>query len=118
MGTHTFQVTRYQADGVLQLTSHSTHPTLAKDVVRRLRDGIATCKSPRGLSPEARSVIRDMCSVARASSWTPEQLLVAVKEACYTSPEISTLTSTSEREAMISTIVTACISEFYHPRSD
>jgi hypothetical protein len=44
-----------------------------------------------------------------------EQLLIAVKEACYTSEEIGRLTTTSEREALVSTIVTACIQEFYRP---
>jgi hypothetical protein len=44
-----------------------------------------------------------------------EQLIVAVKEACYQSEEIGRLTTTSEREALVSTVVTACIQEFYAP---
>jgi hypothetical protein len=106
-------------DGVIPLaTEPSQQPALNRDVVRKLRDGIATCRSPRGLSVEARAVISDVCRIARNSSWTPEQLLIAVKEACYSSPEISRLTTASDREAMLATIVTACINEFYTPHAD
>ena len=56
--------------------------------------------------------------MARTNSWTPEQLLIAVKDACYTSPEISSLTTTSERDAVLAKIVTGCINEFYRPRDD
>jgi len=103
---------------VIQLATQSQHPTLSKDVIRRLRDGIASSKSSRGLSPEARAVIADLCLIARSNNWTPEQLLVAVKDACYTSPEISSLTTTSERETVLARIVSACITEFYNPRTD
>ena len=104
-------------DGAIQLATQSQHPTLSKDVIRRLRDGIASSKSSRGLSPEARVVISDLCSIARSNGWTPEQLLVAVKDACYSSPEISSLTTTSERETVLARIVSACINEFYNPRA-
>jgi hypothetical protein len=117
MGIHILADSYYPADGVIHLASDTPRPSFTKDVVHRLRDGIATCKSSRGLSPEARAVIADLCGIARGKSWTPEQLLIAVKDACYSSPEISSLTTTSEREAMLSTIVTACISEFYNPHA-
>lgn len=93
----------------------SQHRTLPFDAVRALRDGLATCQSTRRLSTEARYSIRDLCRTARANDWSMEQLLIAVKEACYTSEEIGRLTTTSEREALVSTIVTACIQEFYAP---
>lgn len=118
MGTHILDPGPLDGHGVILVTTYSPHPTLGQDLIRRLSDGIASCKSPRGLSHEARVVIRELCGVARASGWTPEQLLIAVKEACYSSPEISTMRTTSEREAILSTIVTACISEFYNPRTD
>jgi hypothetical protein len=47
-----------------------------------------------------------------------EQLLIAVKEACYQSDEIGRLTTASERDALVSTVVTACIQEYYTPLSD
>jgi len=56
--------------------------------------------------------------VAREHGWTPEQLLILVKEVCYTSPEITHLTTTSEREALLSMIVSGCIQEYYTPRAD
>ena len=106
------------SDGVIGLPTHVPNPTLPKDVLKRLRDGIATSRSSRGLSAEARVVITDLCSMARTNSWTPEQLLIAVKDACYSSPEISSLTTTSERDAVLAKIVTGCINEFYKPRTD
>jgi hypothetical protein len=105
-------------DGVITLATQSSHPALSKDLVKRLRDGIASSRTSRGLSPEARVVISDLCRVARSNSWTPEQLLVAVKDACYSSPEISSLTTTSERETVLARIVSGCINEFYNPRAD
>lgn len=47
-----------------------------------------------------------------------EQVLIAVKEACYQSDEIGRLTTTSERDALVSTVVTSCIQEYYAPLSD
>lgn len=38
---------------------------------------------------------------------------MAVKDACYTSPEIAHLTSTSERDAFLAKIVSSCIREYY-----
>lgn len=54
-----------------------------------------------------------LCRGAKHDGWSAEQLLMAVKDACYTSPEISHLTSTSERDAFLAKIVSACIKEYY-----
>ena len=119
MGTHIYlRSDTTLDDGVLELTTHLAHPTFSKDVLKRLRDGIASSRSSRGLSPEARIAITDLCSMARTNDWTPEQLLIAVKDACYTTPEISSLTTTSERDAVLAKIVTGCINEFYKTRDD
>ena len=100
---------------MIQFLNESVHRKLPDDSVRALRDGLATCKSSRGLSNEARRSVASLCREARSSDWTMEQLLVAVKEACYQSEEIGRLTSTSERDALVSTVVTACIQEYYAP---
>ncbi len=86
---------------------------LAPDAMSTLREGLATCRSRRGLTPEAISSIASLCAGAHRDGWTAEQLLVAVKEACYTSPEISHLTTTSERDSFLAKIVSACIKEYY-----
>ena len=78
-----------------------------------LREGLATCRSKRGLTPEANAAIISLCDGAKHDGWSAEQLLVAVKDACYSSPEISHLTSTSERDAFLAKIVSACIKEYY-----
>jgi hypothetical protein len=78
-----------------------------------LREGLATCRSKRGLTPEANAAIVTLCDGAKHDGWSAEQLLVAVKDACYTSPEIAHLTTTSERDAFLAKIVSACIKEYY-----
>ena len=103
---------------MIQLTSTPVHPKLSDEILKSLQDGLATCTSPRALSSEARRAIARLCVVAHDGAWTPEQLIIVVKEACYSSPELSHLTTTSEREALLSTIVTECIQEFYTPRAD
>ena len=103
---------------MFQLSTAPMQPRLSDDILKSLRDGLATCSLRRGLSPEARRALATICGVAREKSWNPEQLVILVKEVCYTSPEISHLTTTSEREALLATIVTGCINEYYSPRAD
>ncbi len=67
----------------------------------------------RGLTPEASAAITALCEKARDDGWTAEQLVMAVKDACYGSPEIAHLTTTSERDAFLAKVVSSCIREFY-----
>jgi hypothetical protein len=103
---------------MFQLSTAPMQQKLSDEILRALRDGLATCSLRRGLSPEAQKAIAAICGVARDKDWTPEQLVILVKEVCYTSPEISHLTTASEREALLATIVTGCINEYYSPRAD
>ncbi len=89
------------------------HVSLSKESMDQFRKGLATCRSKRGLTPEAIQAIVMLCDGARRDAWTPEQLVVAVKDACYTSSEITHLTTTSERDAFLAKIITACIQEFF-----
>lgn len=90
-----------------------THPTLPPEIATDLQRALSECSAVRGLSDYARDTIRTVCSMARSSLWTPEQLVVAVKEVCYSSPDFARQHTTSEREAIIARIVTGCIREFY-----
>ena len=65
------------------------------------------------LGPEQDELVRVLCQGARRAGWTPEQLVVAVKDACSSSADISQRTTTSERETFLARIVTACIKEYY-----
>ena len=103
---------------MFQLSTVPMQTKLSDELLKSLRDGLATCASRQGLTPEARRALVSICMVARENGWTPEQLLILVKEVCYTSPEITQLTTTSEREALLSTIVSGCIQEYYTPRAD
>ena len=40
-------------------------------------------------------------------------MVVAVKSTCYSSEQVSELDTTSERDALLAKIVTACIKEYY-----
>ena len=95
------------------LPTQSERPALNSHAMATLREGLATCRSKRGLTPEAQSAIVSICATAHEDGWTAEHLVMAVKEACYTSPEIAHLTTTSERDVFLSKIVTACIKQFY-----
>lgn len=105
------------------IISHTEEPTilpdslqrrvLPEDAMARLQAGLATCRSGHALTLEARDSIVAVCAGARRDAWTPEQLVIAVKDACYTSPEISHLTPTSERDAFLAMVITVCIQEFY-----
>ena len=86
---------------------------LPKEALDKLRSSLAARGTRKTLSTEEREVVAELCSGARKGGWTPEQLIVAVKDACYTSPEIAHLTTTSERDAFLARIVTACIEEFF-----
>ncbi len=88
---------------------------LPPEAMEKLRDGLSGCRTNRSVTPEARVAIEALVAEARRSGWTPEQLLIAVKDACYTTPEIAELTTTSEREAVLSRIVTVCIKEYFRP---
>ena len=103
---------------MFQLSTAPMQPKLSDEMLRSLRDGLATCSPHRGLSLEARDALAAVCVHARNNSWSPEQLLILVKDVCYRSPEISRLTTTSEREALLSAIVSGCIHEYYTPRAD
>ena len=113
MGAHTF--IDAGKSPMLQVVTDLNRRRLPDDSIRALRDGLATCKTSRWLSHQAHTSVAELCRTARKSDWTMEQLIVAVKEACYQSAEIARLTTTSERDALVSTVVTACIQEFYAP---
>lgn len=95
------------------MPSSARHPSLTPEGLKTLREGLATCRSKRGLTPEANAAIVVLCEKAREDGWAAEQLLMAVKDACYGSPEIAHLTSTSERDAFLAKVVSSCIKEFY-----
>lgn len=97
----------------ISLPNRTPHPALSPDALTTLREGLATCRSKRGLTPEANEAIVSLCAGAHQDGWTAEQLLMAVKDACYSSPEIAHLTSTSERDAFLAKIVSSCIKEYY-----
>ena len=88
-------------------------PVLPHEALEKLREGFTASASRKTLTPEENEAVAALCKAARESSWTPEQLIIAVKDTCYTSPEIAHLTPTSERDAFLARIVTACIKEFF-----
>jgi len=115
MGAHTLGISTDTGSGVPQLDNTRTNHAVPNPVVQALHDGLATCVSGRRLTPQARRAITELCAVARKNEWTPEQLLITVKEACYTSPDFIRLSSTSEREILIASVITGTINEFYEP---
>lgn len=85
-----------------------------QEALDKLRDGLPAWRNHKTLPPEAHEAVSALCSAAHGAGWTPEQLVVAVKDVCYGSPEVSGLTTTSERDAFLAKVVTACIREYYN----
>ena len=81
----------------------------------KLRAGLPTWRVRSTLPPEANDIVVELCGAAHRAGWSPEQLVVAVKDACYGSDEMSQMTTTSERDALLAKVVTACIKEYFRP---
>ncbi len=94
-------------------TDGQQHPLAISAALDRIRSGLPSWRLRSALPADAREVVAELCSAAREEGWSPEQLVVAVKNACYSSDEIAQLNTTSERDALLSKVVTACIKEFF-----
>jgi len=88
---------------------------LPQDALQKLRSQLAEWRFRKTLSLEAAEAVVELCAAARAAGWSPEQLVVAVKDACYSSSELTSVTSTSERDTFLAKVVTACIKEYFRP---
>ena len=84
-----------------------------EEALAKLRNSLAEWRSNRSMGPEQDELVTILCQSAKAAGWSSEQLVVAVKDVCSASPEISRLTTTSERENFLARIVTACIKQYY-----
>lgn len=91
----------------------TAHPTLPPEIATDLRMALSQCRAASGLPEIVRETIRLACSTAKENLWTPEQLVVAVKEVCFSSTELLRLCTSSEREEIVARVVTGCIREFY-----
>lgn len=69
----------------------------------------------RGEWPDGalRRALRLMCDEAHRNGLRAEQLLVVVKDAWRSLPEVSQLPTGGTRERLLSRVVTMCIEEFY-----
>jgi hypothetical protein len=84
-----------------------------EEALNRLQEGFARWRTHRTLTPEANEAVAAVCRAAKRAGWSPEQLVVAVKNACHDSTEIREMTTTSERDAFLGRLVTACIKEYF-----
>jgi hypothetical protein len=95
------------------LSGQQPEPLQPAEALAKLRDSLAGWRQRKGAIPEQDELVTALCRSAKAAGWTSEQLVVAVKDACSSSPEISRVGTTSERESFLARIVTACIKEYY-----
>lgn len=112
MGAGTDTPTPTRSQGFLKLSDHS-QVILPADALERLRTSLPSWRARSALPAEATAIVQDLCAGARASGWTPERLIVAVKTTCYASPEVTQLDTTSERDALLARVVTTCIKEYF-----
>lgn len=62
---------------------------------------------------DLRRALRTLCDVARREGHGVEQLLPMLKQAWRSLPEVRELPPGSERDALLSRIISTCIEEFY-----
>jgi hypothetical protein len=60
-----------------------------------------------------RNAVQLVCADARLKRYTPERLLIDVKDALRGLPEVQQLPRGPERDELISGVVTLCIDEFF-----
>src|SRR5690242_6911884 len=60
-----------------------------------------------------RHTVQLVCADARLKRYTPERLLIDVKDALRVLPEVQRLPRGPERDDFISSVVTLCIDEFF-----
>ena len=72
----------------------------------------------RGEWPDGalRRAIRVMCDEAHRNGLRAEQLLVILKDAWSSLPEVTRLPTGGTRERLLGRIVTMCVEEFYGPQ--
>jgi len=72
----------------------------------------------RGEWPDGalRRAIRAMCDEAHRNGLRAEQLLVILKDAWSSLPEVARLSPGGTRERLLDRIVTMCVEEFYGPQ--
>ncbi|MEO5590594.1 MAG: hypothetical protein ABIS03_13475 [Gemmatimonadaceae bacterium] len=90
-----------------------TDMSLADGPIRDLRVALPDCSAKRALSPAALTAISELCQIARNERWLPETLLIVVKNAFYSSREVAHDLTPSERDSLLSTVVSACIAQYY-----
>jgi hypothetical protein len=60
-----------------------------------------------------RHAVQMVCADARLKRFTPERLLIDVKDALRVLPEVQQMSRGPERDEFISSVVTLCIDEFF-----
>jgi hypothetical protein len=60
-----------------------------------------------------RTAVRLVCAEARLQHYTPERLLVDLKDALRATPEVQRVPRGPERDDLVARVVTLCIDEFF-----
>jgi hypothetical protein len=89
-----------------------SHQELLKVVV--MRDGV----SARSVTPEQRSVLRQICSAPERRTFAPEDFLIAFKLALVDAANEAGIKPGPERNDFLSRLVTVYIEEFYRNPAD
>ena len=100
----------------MMMAHDSSHPPpsrLDDDTVAAVRVALrAYLASPADPSAIQGALLR-MSAEARERAVLPEQLLVLLKEAWSTLPEVRAMTDASEQVRLLQRVVTMCIKEYY-----
>ncbi len=99
-------------------SSPSPHRDLLDAVAPAIHGAVAAQLGSPGRRSEAtgaqlRAAIRHLCVDARRRGIPVEQLLIVVKKACTSSPEMQSRASDPHATDLMNRVVTVCIQEYY-----
>jgi hypothetical protein len=90
-------------------------PTISSAAMDALRHSLQGDYRADGKLARARvrRAVQIVCADARLKRYTPERLLIDVKDALRVLPEVQQMQRGPERDEFISSVVTLCIDEFF-----
>lgn len=84
--------------------------------MRALRSALQAYVREGRREPDIRRALRLLCAEARENGVQIEQLLVVFKHAWHSLPETRRLPADGDRDAMLGSVITMCIEEYYANR--
>ena len=88
---------------------------ISSSAIEALRLALRTRANADGVFARApvRTAVQLVCAEARRQHYTPERLLVDLKDVLRATPEVQQVPRGPERDDLVARVVTLCIDEFF-----